>query len=503
MSAPMPSVRVSVAVGLIVIVGAMAGLVLWLSSSSDAPSRKVYAAFTIVAPVEVSESQLVARALVDPVGGCPMIDAVGVDGRMQIPMTPRLPGPRAAPVFSSILACSAPLPLGLTVASIGGSRIPEAMPAQVDTIGIFADTGCRIDDSRVQSCNDPNEWPLEQIVESVVAAQPDLIFDPGDYVYREIKCPSDKLERCEGTLGPAAGFPFSETDQGWIQEFFEPARAMFSVAPIAFLRGNHEDCGRGGNGWFLYLDPFEYSMATCDPVVRDGKLVAAAPQATPSWTFDVLISTARTLRVAMVDSAYGSDRNLTPWIPTQRTMYQQAYDLTKPVAGVESWLQTHRPVFGMISSTLLPRDDPFAEPWTSDGQMIASYGLLDHYDMILSSHLHLAQVIQIPGQPASVVVGNGGALVEPTARYEVPLYGPLARADGSRLVPELEPYPLPTYIWTRVEYGYALAHPGTGAGRWTIDMYDHDGRRSAHCELVDRVIGCPEASTDQGHVVVD
>lgn len=494
---------IAIVIGLLALVGSCIGLVAWLGSSDEDPGRKVYAAYTIVAPTEVSASQLVARVLVDPRGGCPSIDAVGVDGRVQIEMTPRLPGPRAAPVFSSILACSASLPTGLSVASIEGQRIPESMPTEVDTIGIFADSGCRIDESRVQVCNDPDQWPLEQIVANIVAAQPDLIFDPGDYVYREIQCPSDKLDRCAGTIGPAPGFPFSETDKGWIQEFFEPAQEMFSVAPIAFLRGNHEDCGRGGNGWFLYLDPFEDSMTTCDPLLVDGVLKAPPPQTTPSWTFDVPIAEGRTLRVAMVDSAYGSDRQLTSWVPTQRTMYQQAYDLTAPVAGVETWMQTHRPVFGMISRSLLPADDPLAEPWTSDGQMVASYGLLDHYDLILSSHLHLAQVIQVPGQPASVVVGNGGALVEPTGRYEVPPFGPLANMDGSRLVPELEPYPRPTFVWTRVEYGYAVARPGVGAGRWTIEMYDFDGRRSARCDLASRTIACPDV-TDRGqHGAVD
>ena len=38
---------------------------------------------------------------------------------------------------------------------------------------------------------------------------------------------------------------------------------MFSVALIAFLRGNHEDCGRAGNGFFLYFDPRPGNEATC------------------------------------------------------------------------------------------------------------------------------------------------------------------------------------------------------------------------------------------------
>jgi len=269
-------------IGVLVLVIASIGLAVWFGSGDDPADRRVYAAFTIVAPRSVSESQLVARALVDPAGGCPVVNAVNADGRLRIPMSPRLPGPLAAPAFSDILACSAPLPTGLLVASIEGDRIPESMPTEVRTIGIFADSGCRVDESRVQDCNDPDEWPLEKIVGNIVAAQPDLIFDPGDYVYREVQCPANRLDRCGGTIGPIPGFPFSESDRGWIQEFFEPAQAMFSVAPIAFLRGNHEDCARAGNGWFLYLDPFEDSMTTCEPVMKDGEFVAAPAQTTPS-----------------------------------------------------------------------------------------------------------------------------------------------------------------------------------------------------------------------------
>ena len=486
-------------VGLAVVIAG----VRWWRSTDDGPQRHVYAAFTLVAPTEVSGSQLVARVLIDATGGCPRIDAVGAEGSFAIDMTPRLPGPNAAPVFSTVLACSASLPTGLESATIVGHSIPAAMPEQVRTIGMFADSGCRMDESRLQNCNDPNEWPLEQIVNNVVAAKPDLILDPGDYVYREIACPQAKLDHCAGTIGPAAGYPFSETDLGWVQEFFDPAQAMFSAAPIAFLRGNHEDCGRGGNGWFLYLDVFPDSMATCDPVVTDAGLRAPPPQTTPSWVFEVPVSTGRTLRVAMVDSAYGTDRELTPWIDQQRTMYQQAYDLSAPKAGVETWMETHRPVFGMVSMNLMPKGNPLIDPWTSDGQMVASYGLLDRYDLLISSHLHLAQVIQVPGQPASVVVGNGGALVEPSGGYVVPPFGPLANMDGSRIVSTLEPSQRPNLVWTRVEYGYAIATADAGPGEWTIDQYDFNGTRSLACSLAKRTITCPGATESSGHAVVD
>ena len=480
-------------VGAFVGIAAVAGSAWWFTHDPAPP--RLYAAYTIVAPSSVAESQVVARALVSADGECPKVRTTGENGFAELTMSPRLPGPNAAPAFSELLACSTSLPTGLTKASINGKTIPASMPTSVQKIGMFADSGCRMDEYRVQACNDYNKWPLAQIAGRIASERPDLIIDPGDYVYREIRCPEKFNSDCGGTIGPKEGFPFSETDLGWVQEFFDPAAALFPVAPIAFLRGNHEDCGRGGNGWFLYLDPFPGSETTCDPYITDKGLEAAVPQTTPAWTFDATIREGRVLRVAMVDSAYGSDRQLTSWVDNQRVIYQQADELTRPERGVESWLTTHRPLFAIISSTLLPKDDPLADPWTSDGQMIASYGLISHYDMILASHNHYAQVTQIPGQPAATILGNGGALLEPSGTYSIPKYGPLTRGDGSRLVADVPPYPNASFLWTNVQYGYAIATPGQAAGEWTITHRDFDGTRSAVCTLASRTIGCDDLTT--------
>lgn len=475
-------------VGALIGIAAVAGSVWWFTH--DPAPDGIYAAYTIVAPSSVAESQVVARALVAANGECPKVRTTGVNGFSDLDMTPRLPGPNAAPAFSQILACSVSLPTGLTKASINGNVIPASMPSSVQKIGMFADSGCRMDESRVQVCNDKDKWPLAQIAGRIAAEKPDLIIDPGDYVYREIRCPEKFASDCGGTIGPMKGFPFSETDLGWVQEFFEPAAALFPVAPIAFLRGNHEDCGRAGNGWFLYLDPFPGSETTCDPYITDEGLEVAVPQTTPAWTFDARIRDGRTLRVAMVDSAYGSDRQLTSWVDSQRGIYKQADALTKPQPGVESWLTTHRPLFAVISSTLMPKDDPLTDPWTSDSQMVASYGLLSHYDMVLASHIHYAQVTQIPGQPAAVILGNGGAFLEPLTGYSLPKYGPLTKGDGTPLVAGVTPYPNASFLWTNVQYGYAIATPRTGAGEWTITQHDFDGSRSAVCSLAKRTISC-------------
>jgi hypothetical protein len=99
----------------------------------------------------------VARALVPVADDCPEIVVSGQDGASRIPMSPRLPGPNAAPAFSEVLACSAWLPVGLISASINGHIIPASMPSSVNRIGLFADSGCRLDEDQIQACNDINK----------------------------------------------------------------------------------------------------------------------------------------------------------------------------------------------------------------------------------------------------------------------------------------------------------------------------------------------------------
>ncbi|MBM3663889.1 MAG: hypothetical protein FJW94_13625 [Actinobacteria bacterium] len=475
------------ATGVVVVALGLIGALLWVGHSGQ---RELVAAYTLVAPTDVAESGVVARAILNAGAECPTVDAVGPSGDQQVAMTVRAPAPTAAPVFDDITVCTAVLPVGLSEATVDGRNIPAAMPEQVDELAIFADSGCRVDDKRIQDCNDPDGWPFAQIARNIAAAQPDLILDPGDYYYREMACPAGQEDLCGGTVAPVPGFPFDESDAGWLQDVIEPMQSMFPVAPMAMLRGNHEDCGRAGNGFFLFFDPRPGTEGTCAPVERNGELVRAEPQTTPSWSFDLPLRDDRTLRVAMVDSAYGSDKELTPWVDRQRGSYREADALTTPEPGVESWLVTHRPLFALISASQVPTDDPLAEPWSSDGQMVAAYGLLGNYQMILASHNHYVQSVQIPGQPGALIMGNGGALLDPSGPYAIPPTGPLAFADGTPMVPGLEPYPTATHMWTRVQYGYALARPGDAPGSWTIDQYEFDGTPLGVCQLADRTIEC-------------
>jgi hypothetical protein len=150
---------------------------------------------------------------------------------------------------------------------------------------------------------------------------------------------------------------------------------------------------------------------------------------------------------------------------------------------------THRPVFSHVTSQFSPKPPTQWTPWGSLDQTAASYGLLDTYQLILSSHLHLAQAVQIPGQPGSLVLGNGGTYLDPSTGYGLPQFGPLADASGQRVDPALAPYPNATMDWTSVEFGFAVATP-TGKTGWKIAHRTPQGERFASCSLGKRSIRC-------------
>jgi Calcineurin-like phosphoesterase len=89
-----------------------------------------------------------------------------------------------------------------------------------------------------------------------------LQFAPGGMEARAISlrggaCPPVP----EGDLG-CAGTPFGDNWTVWDADFFEPARRLLETAPWVFVRGNHEECSRGGKGWARMLDPRPFDPAT-------------------------------------------------------------------------------------------------------------------------------------------------------------------------------------------------------------------------------------------------
>ena len=449
-----------------------------VSSAASAPARSVVAAYSLVVPREVAGSGLIARAVLPGGLGCPLLDTTVKSGKgmkkVRVTMTARRAGATTQDAFHTLLVCEARMPKGATAASVAGRSIPAAIPATVDRIAVFGDSGCRIKGSAIQACNDPQEWPLALNARSIVRDRPDVAIFLGDFFYREQACPAANAALCGGSPAPLSGVPFTDSAWGWVADVFVPMAPLFQALPLHVIRGNHELCTKGGNGYFLFFDPAFGTSQACAPSPEGVAPVVNSP----TTSVDLAISGGRTLRLVSVDSSNGVDDAIDDTIAASlRPLYVEA---DRQARGAdEAWLLTHRPITAIVSSTYLPSPPGTATPWTSLTNTFASSELLGGYDLMLSSHLHLAQAVQIPGLPGEIVLGNAGALLDAPTGYEIPEFGPLADANGVPLTTAVPQIPTAKSITTWVRYGYALATPAKSG--WNFELKDVDGARFATC----------------------
>ena len=454
----------------------------------------VIAAYVLAAPVGEVPSGLVVRAVLPAGTDCPdmtVIPAAANGKSRTVTMRERSAPQTTAPAFDPILVCSAPVPVGSSVVSVAGRELPARLPQRVDRLAMLGDSGCRIASWQVQDCASDQAWPLARLSRSVADERPDAIVINGDFLYREAACPATAQSLCGSSPPPIAGAPFADSAYSWIADALLPMAPMLDVAPLVITRGNHEACNRGGNGYFLLFDPREATADTCAPVSTPSGLTAAPTVPTATYAIDLAVGPGRTLRMAIVDSAGGSDTQVTAFAAQQRPAYEAAARLTAaPGAGAaaprrESWLLTHRPVYAYVTSTFAQPGVPF-NPWSSMDQTAASYGLLETYDLVFSSHLHLAQAVQLPGLPGQLLLGNAGTLLDPAIGYPLPTSGPVVGPDAA--------YPAPSWAWVAPRFGYAIARPNDERGSWRIQMKDPSGAAFARCGVKDRQIFCADSS---------
>lgn len=146
---------------------------------------------------------------------------------------------RAAPSDSfPVLVCQQRLD-GTPVQLPGMPRPAAAPPTRVRRVVGIGDTGCRASE---QTCAYPS-WPFAAVANQARQAGGDVTVHVGDYIYRET------VRDCGGTT------PCGDNWAAWRADWFAPVGELLASAPWVFARGNHEDCTRGGTGWFLFFDP--------------------------------------------------------------------------------------------------------------------------------------------------------------------------------------------------------------------------------------------------------
>lgn len=323
----------------------------------------------------------VARAISGP-SGCPQIS---LDGGAQ-PMQPRAAA--SAPAFP-VTVCEMTIPKGTKQAEVGGKALHllNSTPKRVAVIG---DTGCRLaEPNAYQGCDDPNLWPFASIAQQVAAWQPDLIVHVGDYYYREDPCPAGDVE--------CAGSPTGDTWASWNADFFTPAASLLGAAPWVFVRGNHETCERGGNGWFHFLDP--RPMPTTCQTYTD-------PYAVPAGDLQLLV----------FDSSAASDGSAPE---DQVAEYTKEFAALAKLAGPNAWFLTHRPVWGLVQFGA----NRTLATGTRTLQVASNNTLPSGVQLSLAGHIHLAEALSFPpgsGRPPMFIAGNSGTELDEPLSIEVP-----------------------------------------------------------------------------------
>ena len=408
-----------------------AALLLWPGAALAAPAW-----------VEMTGVGAEARVVTTTAAACPKLT---IEGR-RVAMRPR-----AAPTADfPDRVCAAAIPPGTRRIDLGEERLPAPRPLPRRLV-ILGDTGCRLKGWIAQSCNDPKSWPFAKVAARAAREKPDLVIHVGDYYYRETPCPS------LGPLGPACrGSPSGDKWPSWKADLFDPAAPLLAAAPWVFARGNHEDCKRGGPGWFRMLDAAPTPL-TCP--------ATSAP-------FEIPIAGAR---LVVVDSADADDGKPTPDGVAQFAAGLAAARRTR-LGAPPAWIVTHRPIW-------FARRDGHA---LGDGGINATERAaarrsdLSPIELVLSGHVHnFTSLDWVAGvRPPQLIVGVGGDLMAPNDAPP-PVAG-AALVDG-----------LSAQVLTMGRFGY-LVLDRTGAG-WTGALKDADGRPIAFCSLAGRALACRPA----------
>ncbi len=285
-----------------------------------------------------------------------------------------------------ILVCEAALPPDATSATIDGRQLP-LLSRPPEKIVILGDTGCRMKNTLVQACHDPNAWPFGRIARSAAAWQPDLVLHVGDYFYRDSPCPAGNTA--------CAGNPWGDTWGAAQADFFAPAEPLLQAAPWLFVRGNHEECQRTGQAWFRLLDPRPLPQECTDQT---------EPYTVPIGEITLFV----------LDTTTAHDLRAAP-----ESVAHFATQLAALAEHRPAWLLSHKPfwAFGARGQAqgreVLFRTNPTL-------QAAVQQGLPDGIELVLSGHLHTTEFLAFAqGKPHQFVVGNGGALLDPPLATEL------------------------------------------------------------------------------------
>lgn len=407
------------------------------------------------------------RAVVAAGAQCPAVQVDGQSRNMALRVAagtaatrPAAASPSKPSVFD-VGVCEADLPAGARAIRIG-DRALAPIKAGPQRIIVLGDTGCRISAATAQPCNDAARWPFAQVAARAAAMAPDLVIHVGDYHYREAPCPA-QAPGC-------AGSPWGYGWDSWKADFFDPAAPLLAAAPWVFLRGNHEECSRAGQGWFRLLAPEPYAARrSCDDPANDDEADFSEPYA---------VSLGRTLQLIVFDSARAGNRplrkdNAKDELTRSRYLSQlRAVTALAAAPHRHSWFASHHPVLAFAPDPAHPGS---AFPGNPALQQTLREVNGDSYfapgvQLAMHGHVHWFEAIAFAsGHAPTLVAGNGGDDVD----IDLPISNG-SPAPGAQMA----------QITQSNTFGFLLLQRGSAdQDEWALTAFRADGSVLTRCEL--------------------
>ena len=404
-------------------------------ASSSTEARDVYRW------VQYGPNGLEARAVTD----APSCPTVTIDGHAATMRQRSAPGEHYP-----VRGCATPIPATAKLVTMNGIPLPLPKP-RAERILIMGDTGCRLKGAdRAQACHDMREWPFRLGAAMSADFKPDLVIHVGDMHYRETPCP-------ENNLG-CAGSPYGDTWQVWKEDFFDPGQSLLSAAPWVMVRGNHEECGRGGIGWARTLDPYPYDQKRG----RDGCLGPQQPYKVDLGGLTLLV-----MDVSTADEPRVNEQQVAFFRP----QFESAKHIQGPV-----WFAFHRPIWAI---EYFVKGQPAGDNKTLAAA--ARGALTPNVQAILSGHHHVFEVLKYKNDlPLQIISGHGGNELS----LDVP--APIGQVvNDETIVAGLARPGIFGFAMIEREKG------DTSATKWMLTGYDRRGQPIGTCKLDGRNLTCP------------
>ena len=442
---------------------------------TSTPSIKPAATETTSFVVRGEDGAAIARAITTATQ-CPNIRIDGHDEKMDPRIaagTVPLRATRSEPVDSKpsafpVLVCEKILPAHTRAAAIESRSLPLPS-ADVRRIVVIGDTGCRLKTGEeYQSCNDAAKYPFAHVAATAAQWKPDLVVHVGDYLYRENACPA-------GNSG-CTGSPWGYGWDAWKADFFDPGAALLRAAPWIVVRGNHESCIRGGQGWWRFLDPHPLQPGRdCNDAKNDDSGDYSDPYAVPLGGGAQLI---------VLDTSNTSNDPIKS-DDVRRAKYLDSYAKLERLAQREphAILANHQPILGLAGKSdkqgnikVNPSSRGIASVFVERNPAI----LPAQVQAMLSGHTHLWEQLSFRGDyPSQFIAGFSGTLEDVVPMPEIlpqtasPAPGVFVKASSS---------------WI---YGFGfMTMERQGTDRWQIKVWNANGDVVNDCELVGRESHC-------------